>query len=124
MTRAKKSVNKFIKLRRHKDKTKSKSTDQGSYYIVQGVRRRKKKYKFLRPSQVLLEHQDAKVEEIIHMTQITAERVRKSKNNNFGIPKGVDWNQMFSNKKSTNIKPTKLTRNKSKQNKSKLTTSS
>ena len=43
----------------------------------------------------MLENQDANVEEIIHLTQITAERIRRSRKNNFGIPSGVDWKTLF-----------------------------
>ncbi|CAI2365794.1 unnamed protein product [Moneuplotes crassus] len=87
----------YMKIKKSKIKhKKSKSIESGYSYTF--LRKKpKKKINYLSPSQVLLKNQDANVDEIIHMTKITAERIRKNQKNNFGIPKNVNWQKVFSN---------------------------
>ena len=58
---------------------------------------------FISPSQVLIENQDANVDELIHMTQVTAARIRKNRKNNFGLPRNVNWKNLFSSNSESRI---------------------
>ncbi|CAI2365671.1 unnamed protein product [Moneuplotes crassus] len=95
---------------------KSRSTGNGNCYsVLKKIQRKKMKY--LSPSQALLKNQDANVDEIINMTKITAERIRQSKQNNFGIPSVINWEKAFREKKVDKLAHNILNRNKSEQKK-------
>ena len=53
------------------------------------------------PSQILLQNQDANVDNLIKLTRVTMERVNMNRRNNFGIPTNVNWERVFRNYSET-----------------------